>query len=175
MFSRIAQSFKKETAPPTSKIRRSTRNMSSKPSTTTMFRGLPVIPDETYTTNTPRKISKSFLAAEVEEGVGMRVRRGIGLSRLPHLSPFIMLDHFNSTFGNDRDASAPDHPHRVNNTISFTLALALPLILSFFPKPTSIIVLLLLTVHHFSGPRNDILHHLRRCRPRRLRGKQRHA
>ncbi|CAN9428838.1 unnamed protein product [Alternaria sp. RS040] len=37
-----------------------------------MFRGLPVIPDETYTTNTPRKISKSFLAAEVEEGVGMR-------------------------------------------------------------------------------------------------------
>ncbi|CAN9177107.1 unnamed protein product [Alternaria alternata] len=46
--------------------------MSSKPSTTTMFRGLPVIPDETYTTNTPRKISKCFLAAEVEEGVGMR-------------------------------------------------------------------------------------------------------
>ncbi|RYO37567.1 hypothetical protein AA0111_g2088 [Alternaria arborescens] len=122
MFSRIAQSFKKETAPPTSKIHRSTRNMSSKPSTTTMFRGLPVIPDETYTTNTPRKISKSFLAAEVEEGVGMRVRRGIGLARLPHLSPFIMLDHFNSTFGNDMDASAPDHPHRGQETISYIIS-----------------------------------------------------
>ena len=132
MFSRIAQSFKKETAPSTSRTHRSTRNMSSK-SSTTMFRGLPVIPDETYTTNTPRKISKSFLAAEVEEGVGMRVRRGIGLSRLPHLSPFIMLDHFNSTFGNDMDASAPDHPHRVNNTIFFNTCTSL-FFLFLFPK-----------------------------------------
>jgi hypothetical protein len=98
-----------------------------------MFRGLPVIPDETYTTNTPRKISKSFLAPEVEEGVGMRVRRGIGLSRLPHLSPFIMLDHFNSTFGNDMDASAPDHPHRVNNTIFFNTCTSL-FFLFLFPK-----------------------------------------
>ncbi|KAB2104250.1 hypothetical protein AG0111_0g7860 [Alternaria gaisen] len=123
-----------------------------------MFRGLPVIPDETYTTNTPRKISKCFLAAEVEEGVGMRVRRGIGLARLPHLSPFIMLDHFNSTFGNDRDASAPDHPHRVNNTISFTLVLALPchFFFLFSPKPTNIIVLLLLTIHQLSQGQETI-------------------
>jgi hypothetical protein len=114
MLSRIARSFKKETTPTYSKNHHSTSNMTSNPSTT-MFRGLPVIPDETYSTHAPRRISKLFLAAEVEEGAGMRVRRGIGLGKLRHLSPFVMLDHFNSTFGNDMDAGAPDHPHRVSS------------------------------------------------------------
>jgi len=32
-----------------------------------------------------------------------------------------MLDHFNSTFGNDMDAGAPDHPHRGQETISYII------------------------------------------------------
>jgi hypothetical protein len=113
MFSRVTRSFIKEMKPARNQKNQSTSNMSSNPSTT-MFRGLPVIPNEVYSTNAPRSISKSFLAIEVEEGVGMRVRRPIGLGNLRHLSPFIMLDHFSSTFGNDIDAGAPDHPHRVS-------------------------------------------------------------
>src|ERR1700726_3206893 len=42
-----------------------------------------------------RAIRKAFLAKEVSEGVGARVRRSIGTPQLRNLSPFLMLDHFN--------------------------------------------------------------------------------
>jgi hypothetical protein len=77
------------------------------------FQGLPVIPSETYTTSSPRRIAKDFIAPEQDEGVGMRVRRAIGNSRLRNFTPFVMLDHFDSNFGGAEDAAAPDHPHRV--------------------------------------------------------------
>jgi hypothetical protein len=63
-------------------------------STGTMFRGLPVIPDEPFTTEAPRKIAKSFLAVEQSEGAGARVRRSVGTPKLRNFSPFLMLDHF---------------------------------------------------------------------------------
>jgi hypothetical protein len=113
MFSRIARCFKKETKPIYNNDNHHPSGNMTSNSPTTMFRGLTVIPSETCTTNTPRKISKSFLTIEVEEGAGMGVRRGTGLSRPPNLSPFITLDHFISTFGNAKDAGAPDHPRRV--------------------------------------------------------------
>ena len=59
-----------------------------------MFRGLPVIPDEQFTTTAPRKIAKSFLAIEQSEGAGARVRRSVGTPKLRNFSPFLMLDHF---------------------------------------------------------------------------------
>lgn len=59
-----------------------------------MFRGLPVIPDEQFTTTAPRKIAKSFLAVEQSEGAGARVRRSVGTPKLRNFSPFLMLDHF---------------------------------------------------------------------------------
>jgi len=62
--------------------------------TTTMFRGLPVIPDYPLTTEAPRKIEKSFLAIEQSEGAGARVRRSVGTPKLRNFSPFLMLDHF---------------------------------------------------------------------------------
>lgn len=56
----------------------------------------------------PRTIRKAFLATEVAEGVGARVRRSIGTPQLRNFSPFLMLDHFKMAPG----AGFPDHPHR---------------------------------------------------------------
>lgn len=89
---------------------------------TSTFQGLPVIPDEPYTTSSPRKIAQVIHAIEVEEGAGMRVRRSIGTSLLQNLTPFLMLDHFSSAFGGAADAGAPDHPHRGQETITYILA-----------------------------------------------------
>ncbi|KAH7384601.1 RmlC-like cupin domain-containing protein [Pyrenochaeta sp. MPI-SDFR-AT-0127] len=89
-------------------------------SDTTSFRGLAVIPNEVYTTVAPRRVRKSFIAIEVEEGAGMLVRRAIGIGKLPNLSPFLMLDHFDTSFSG-MDASVPDHPHRGQETISYII------------------------------------------------------
>ncbi|KAH6620575.1 RmlC-like cupin domain-containing protein [Boeremia exigua] len=88
----------------------------------TTFHGLPVIPDEPYTTTSPRAIAQVIHALEVPEGVGLRVRRSIGTPSLPNLTPFLMLDHFSSEFGGPDDAGAPDHPHRGQETITYILA-----------------------------------------------------
>ncbi|KAJ8114648.1 hypothetical protein OPT61_g3528 [Boeremia exigua] len=85
------------------------------------FQGLPVIPNEPYTTKLPRKVSQVVLAIEKEEGAGMRVRRSIGIPRLQNLTPFLLLDHFDSSFGGDAGAGAPDHPHRGQETITYIL------------------------------------------------------
>ncbi|KAF7546781.1 hypothetical protein G7046_g9203 [Stylonectria norvegica] len=66
----------------------------------------------------PRAIRDVFLAIEVEEGVGARVRRSIGTPKLRNFSPFLMLDHFSSKDG----AGFPDHPHRGQETITYILA-----------------------------------------------------
>jgi redox-sensitive bicupin YhaK (pirin superfamily) len=55
-----------------------------------------------------RKISKVFLALEQAEGAGAIVRRSIGTAQLRHLSPFLLLDHLESS----SLGGFPDHPHR---------------------------------------------------------------
>jgi hypothetical protein len=88
MLSRFKSNISKHITPITNTLFHS-NNMS-----TTMFRGLPVIPDEPLTTEAPRKIAKSFLAVEQSEGAGARVRRSVGTPKLRNFSPFLMLDHF---------------------------------------------------------------------------------
>lgn len=66
---------------------------------------------------TPREIKFSFLAREQSEGAGARVRRSVGTPKLRHLTPFLMLDHFNIPPG----AGFPDHPHRGQETITYLL------------------------------------------------------
>lgn len=97
-----------------------TRNFTSSAemASNTMFRGLPVIPDEQFTTTAPRKIAKSFLAIEQSEGAGARVRRSVGTPKLRNFSPFLMLDHFAIPAG----AGFPDHPHRGQETITYLLS-----------------------------------------------------
>lgn len=89
---------------------------------TSTFQGLPVIPDEPYTTTLPRKIDQVVHAIEVKEGAGALVRRSIGVSRLRNFTPFLMLDHFSSEFGGAAEVGAPDHPHRGQETISYILS-----------------------------------------------------
>jgi quercetin 2,3-dioxygenase len=66
---------------------------------------------------TPREIKATFLAREQSEGAGATVRRSIGTPKLRHLTPFLMLDHFNVPQG----AGFPDHPHRGQETITYLL------------------------------------------------------
>lgn len=66
---------------------------------------------------TPRSINFTFVAREQSEGAGAKVRRSIGTPRLRHLTPFLMLDHFNVPPG----AGFPDHPHRGQETITYLL------------------------------------------------------
>jgi redox-sensitive bicupin YhaK (pirin superfamily) len=114
MLSRLTQSLKHVTslAKTTKPFYNTTEDMS------TMFRGLPVIPDETFTTDAPRKIAKSFLAIEQSEGAGAKVRRSVGTPKLRNFSPFLMLDHFAIPPG----AGFPDHPHRGQETITYLLS-----------------------------------------------------
>lgn len=66
---------------------------------------------------TSRAIKKSVLAREQSEGAGATVRRSIGTPALKHLTPFLMLDHFQVPQG----AGFPDHPHRGQETITYLL------------------------------------------------------
>ncbi|KAI0082723.1 hypothetical protein K474DRAFT_1654869 [Panus rudis PR-1116 ss-1] len=64
-----------------------------------------------------RKVLKSVLAIEQEEGAGALVRRSIGTMKLRNLTPFLMLDHFHVSKG----AGFPDHPHRGQATVTYML------------------------------------------------------
>ncbi|TAQ85285.1 hypothetical protein B7494_g6384 [Chlorociboria aeruginascens] len=90
--------------------------------TSTSFEGLPVFPPlaiygapKSANMTISRAIRKVFLAAEVAEGAGARVRRSIGSPQLRNFSPFLMLDHFTSAPG----SGFPDHPHRGQETITY--------------------------------------------------------
>lgn len=48
----------------------------------------------------------------------MRVRRSIKIPRPQNLTPFLMLDLFDISFGGAAEAGAPDHPHRGQETIT---------------------------------------------------------
>ncbi|XP_078721084.1 pirin isoform X2 [Lampetra fluviatilis] len=57
-----------------------------------------------------RLVVKSVASVEQDEGVGARVRRGVGRHGLHNLDPFLMMDEFRTTPGSA--AGFPDHPHR---------------------------------------------------------------
>jgi len=57
------------------------------------------------------------LSVEQSEGVGARVRRSIGGSKLKNLDPFLMLDEFKL----GEPAGFPDHPHRGFETVTYIL------------------------------------------------------
>jgi hypothetical protein len=113
MLSRLTNISKRIT-PIASTIFSTNRAMAN---TTTMFRGLPVIPDYPLTTEAPRKIEKSFLAIEQSEGAGARVRRSVGTPKLRNFSPFLMLDHFAIPPGAgfpDREFQLSNPPHQAH-------------------------------------------------------------
>lgn len=58
----------------------------------------------------------------VREGAGVKLRRSIGGSRLDHLDPFLLLDHFGSHNPADYERGFPMHPHRGIETVTYMLA-----------------------------------------------------
>ncbi len=98
------------------------RALSTMPSNSTRFVGLPVIPPEDPSLNAanpkPRGIQQVFLAREQAEGAGATVRRSIGTPKLRNFTPFLMLDHFSIFPG----SGFPDHPHRGQETITYLLS-----------------------------------------------------
>lgn len=66
-------------------------------------------------------VSKLIQAIPVSEGAGVTVHRTIGTQRLPHLDPFLMLDHFGSNDPNEYIAGFPDHPHRGFITLTYMI------------------------------------------------------
>jgi redox-sensitive bicupin YhaK (pirin superfamily) len=65
-----------------------------------------------------RDVRQVFLAPEVLEGAGVRVRRSVGTPQLRNLSPFLLLDHLHAAGG----AGFPDHPHRGQETIGYIIS-----------------------------------------------------
>ena len=67
-----------------------------------------------------RLVSKIIPAIEQAEGAGVKVRRSIGSSELRNLSPFLLLDHFKAS--STDSTGFPDHPHRGQETVTYTLS-----------------------------------------------------
>ncbi|KAH3833461.1 hypothetical protein DPMN_106771 [Dreissena polymorpha] len=63
-------------------------------------------------------MSRVVESREQDEGVGARVRRSIGTSRLKNLDPFLMLDEFKVK----KPVGFPDHPHRGFETDTYMLS-----------------------------------------------------
>lgn len=68
-----------------------------------------------------RKITQRVTAASVQDGAGVKIRRGIGVSELPNLDPFLMLDHFGTENPDDYIGGFPDHPHRGFITVTYMI------------------------------------------------------
>lgn len=60
---------------------------------------------------------KNVLAAESQDGVGVRLRRAIGMGDVRNLSPFLMLDFFKVHEG----SGFADHPHRGQSTLTYMM------------------------------------------------------
>lgn len=66
-------------------------------------------------------VSKLIQAMPMSEGAGVTVHRTIGTQPLPHLDPFLMLDHFGSNDPDEYIAGFPDHPHRGFITLTYMI------------------------------------------------------
>ncbi|XP_005953495.2 pirin, partial [Haplochromis burtoni] len=81
-------------------------------------RSCPAVTTEIFPrTMNVRRVQKTVLSVEQEEGLGARVRRSIGRKELRNLDPFLMLDEFRVS----KPAGFPDHPHRGFETVTYLL------------------------------------------------------
>ncbi|KAI9101369.1 putative quercetinase [Phlyctochytrium arcticum] len=71
----------------------------------------------TNSTTSYKSVVQTVLSIEQAEGVGARVRRSIGTTKLRNLDPFLMLDEFTVY----KPAGFPDHPHRGFETVTYMM------------------------------------------------------
>ncbi len=69
-----------------------------------------------------RHVTQVVKGQRVSDGDGVRLTRIIGLTELPDLDPFLLLDAFQSDNPNDYIGGFPPHPHRGFETVTYLLA-----------------------------------------------------
>ena len=69
-----------------------------------------------------RDIKSVWSSIPTIEGAGVRLRRAFGFHQVPHLDPFLLLDHFGSENPDDYILGFPWHPHRGIETITYMLS-----------------------------------------------------
>jgi len=68
-----------------------------------------------------RRVGRKIEAASVQDGAGVKIRRGIGTELFKNLDPFLMLDHFGTDNPDDYIGGFPDHPHRGFVTVTYMI------------------------------------------------------
>jgi redox-sensitive bicupin YhaK (pirin superfamily) len=69
-----------------------------------------------------REIKSVWSSVPTIEGAGVRLHRVFGFHQIPHLDPFLLLDHFGSANPADYLAGFPWHPHRGIETITYMIS-----------------------------------------------------
>jgi redox-sensitive bicupin YhaK (pirin superfamily) len=69
-----------------------------------------------------RKIQKVWKSKPTIEGAGVHLKRAFGISQVPQLDPFLLLDDFRSDTPDHYVKGFPWHPHRGIETITYVLS-----------------------------------------------------
>jgi len=69
----------------------------------------------------PRKVLDIIKPQPVLEGAGVRLKRSIATATLDHLDPFLLFDHFGSSYPDDYIKGFPMHPHRGIETVTYMI------------------------------------------------------
>jgi quercetin 2,3-dioxygenase len=75
-----------------------------------------------YTANGQRTVQLVVPSEAAMEGAGVRIRRALGIARLPDLDPFLLLDEIHSDDPDAYLAGFPPHPHRGVETVTYMLS-----------------------------------------------------
>lgn len=70
----------------------------------------------------PRRVARSLVGLDTQDGAGVRLKRVIGQPALPALDPFLLLDRLHSDEPGAYIRGFPDHPHRGFETVTVMLA-----------------------------------------------------
>jgi len=71
--------------------------------------------------STEKKVLRVLRSQPTTEGAGVKLRRAFGFHQLPHMDPFLLLDHFGSSNPDDFMPGFPWHPHRGIETVTYMI------------------------------------------------------
>src|SRR5210317_2269914 len=71
--------------------------------------------------NQYREVLQIIKPQPVIEGAGVRLKRSIATATLDHLDPFLLFDHFGSSYPDDYIKGFPMHPHRGIETVTYMI------------------------------------------------------